>query len=64
MEEFQKLDQFSPSFLGRKSTFGYRFHFEGKNDALISQVRHVKADFYYVVAITGKRNNVNLLKVA
>ena len=36
------LNQFSPSFLGQKSTFGYRFHFEGKNDAWISQVRRVK----------------------
>ena len=26
------LDHFSPSFLGQKCTFGYRFHFEGKND--------------------------------
>ena len=32
------LDHFSPSFLGQKLYFGYRFHFEGKNDVWISQV--------------------------
>ena len=26
------LDHFSPSFLGQKWYFGYRFHFEGKNN--------------------------------
>ena len=37
------LDHFSPSFLGQKLFFRYRFHLEGKNDVWISQVRRVNA---------------------
>ena len=36
------LDHFSPSFLNQTCIFGYRFHFEGKNNVWISQVRRVK----------------------
>ena len=40
MEEFREY--FSRSFIGQNGIFGYRFHFAGKNDAWISQVRRVK----------------------
>ena len=39
------LDHFSPSFLAKNGIFGYRFHFEGKHDEWISQIRCVKSFF-------------------
>ena len=35
------LDHFSPSFYAKNCIFGYRFHFAGKTDVWISQVRRV-----------------------
>ena len=36
------LDHFFHHFQAKNCIFGYRFHFEGKNDVWISQVRRVK----------------------
>ena len=54
------LGHFSPSFLGQNCIFGYKFHFEGKNDLWISQVRHVKRKLEFDVR-SGEKLCISLI---